>query len=87
LQAEGEGVVTKVFSVGPLAKLATFTGLSRVFSFLRGAAPVQVTAAPLVKKCPVPMEQKVQSSLKTNPWIIFLASLILSINSVIFLED
>jgi hypothetical protein len=41
-----------VFSVGPLAKVAAFTGLGRVFKFLRGAAPVQVTAAQLVKEFP-----------------------------------
>jgi hypothetical protein len=49
-QAEGESMVLKVFSAGPLAKLAAFTGLGRVFSFLRGAAPIQVTATKLAKE-------------------------------------
>lgn len=40
-QAEGDSMVLKVFSVGPLAKVAAFTGLGRVFTFLRGAVPVQ----------------------------------------------
>jgi hypothetical protein len=44
-QAEGECMVLKVFSVGPLAKLAAFTGLGRAFSFMRGATPIQVTVA------------------------------------------
>jgi hypothetical protein len=51
-QAEGESMLLKVFSVGPLAKLAAFTGLGRVFSFLRGAAPIQVTAAQLINEFP-----------------------------------
>jgi hypothetical protein len=45
-------VVPNVFSVGPLARLAAFTGLVRVFSLLRDVPPVLVTIAQLDKKFP-----------------------------------